>query len=197
MLPRDAYRKGDQLVEPVCGNAESGVNDYLANKPAIPAIERDVTRVATATSSGLVAVAAIGSLAKGRLTQTVATRLAARPAFGSAAKVATRMPARRAGAIVVLALAACAPGGPWALLCSIAAGATAWVTVDETMIVIDELRFRGEMREELLATLREQKAELAAEMKTAHALYVDAMAQTLANSVNGVFLPAREGRDPD
>ena len=136
----------------------------------------------------------IRSLAAGRLTQTVATRLAARPAFGSAAKVATRLPARRAGAIIVSALAACAPGGPWALLCSIAAGATAWVTVDETMIVIDELRFRDEMREELLAALREQKAELATEMKTAHAAYVDAMARELAVSVAGVFLPAREGR---
>lgn len=164
--------------------------------PAIPAIDRDVTRVATAASSGLVAGVAIRSLAKDRLTQTVATRLAARPAFGSAAKLATRMPARRAGAIVVSALAACAPGGPWALLCSIAAGAAAWVTVDETMIVIDELRFRGEMREELLATLREQKVELATEMKSAHAAYIDAMAQALAGSVDGVFLPAREGRDP-
>ena len=162
--------------------------------PAIPTIDRDVARVATAASSGLVAGIAVRSLASGRLTRTAAARLAARPAFGSAAKVAARMPARRAGALVVSALAACAPGGPWALLCSIAAGATAWVTVDETMIVIDELRFRGEMREELLATLREQKAELATEMKTAHAVYVDAMAQALAGSVDGVFLPAREGR---
>lgn len=31
-------------------------------------------------------------------------------------------------------------------------------------------------------------------MKTAHAVYVDAMAQALAGSVDGVFLPAREGR---
>jgi hypothetical protein len=169
--------------------------------PALPAIERDVTRVATAAAGGLVAGVAIRSLAAGRLTQTVAARLAARPAFGSAAKVAMRMPARRAGALVVAAagtgLAVCAPGGPWALLCSIAAGAAAWVAVDQAMIKIDELRFREQMREELLGALREQKEELATEMKKAHAAYVDAMAQGLAGSVDGVFLPAREGRSTE
>ena len=179
---------------------EAGLKPCWADSlrmPAIPAIERDVSRVAAAASSGLVAGIAIRSVAAGRLSQSVATRLAARPAFGSAAKVAMRVPAKRAGALVITAagagLAACAPGGPWALLCSIAAGAAAWVAVDETMIRIDELRFRAEMREDLLVSLREQKAELASEMKKAHAAYLDAMAQGLAGTVDGIFVPAREG----
>lgn len=168
--------------------------------PALPAIERDVTRAAAAASSGLVAGLAIRSLTAGRLAPAVAARLATRHAFGSAAKVAMRAPVRRAGALVIAAagtgLAACAPGGPWALLCSVAAGAAAWVAVDKTMIKIDELRFREQMREELLQALQEQKAELGAEMKLAHAAYVDAMAHALARAVDGVFLPMRDGRQP-
>lgn len=161
----------------------------------LPSVERDVMRAGAAGASGLVAGVATRSLIAGRLTGTVTARLAARPAFGSAAKVMMRMPAKRAGAIVVGAagLAACAPSGPLALLCAVAAGAAAWVIVDEAMIKIDERRFREEMREELMGALRDQKEELTGEMKRAHAAYGYAMAQAMTASVDGVFIPVREG----
>lgn len=167
-------------------------------RPAIPHIERDVLRASVAASGGIAAGVAMRAALAGRLSRAAATRLASASAFRGAAGVATKQPVRRAGALVIsaagTALGACAPGGPLAVFCSIAAGAAAWVTIDKVMIEIDELRFREQMREEILGALRAQKEELAAEMRAAHAAYLDALAQGLAGSVDAVFVPARDGR---
>ena len=68
-----------------------------------------------------------------------------------------------------------------------------WVTVDKAMVMIDELRFRDEMRAEILEGLREQKAELAQELRAAHGALIDAMATRVHASVDRVFIPARDG----
>ena len=90
-------------------------------------------------------------------------------------------------------VAACAPGGPLAFLCGLVTGAVTWLTVDKAMVLIDELRFRDEMRAEILETVREQKEELAREMRAAHGAAIDAVAQRLHVAVNSVFIPARDG----
>ena len=68
-----------------------------------------------------------------------------------------------------------------------------WVTVDKAMVVIDELRFRDEMRGEILEGLREQKEELARELRASHGALIDAMATQVRASVDRVFIPARDG----
>jgi hypothetical protein len=164
--------------------------------PAIPAIERDVRAATTSLASGL----AVGGLVAarvvaGRFSQTVLTRLASRRAYGSAATVAGRVAGKRAGSLLIAggtATAACAPGGPLALICGLVAGVVTWVTVDKAMVMIDELRFRDEMRAEIIEGLREQKAELAQELRAAHGALIDAMATRVHASVDRVFIPARD-----
>jgi hypothetical protein len=165
--------------------------------PAIPAIERDVRAATTSIASGL----AVGGLVAarvmaGRFSQSVLTRLASRRAYGSAASVAGRVVGKRAGSLLVAggtATAACAPGGPLAILCGLVAGVVTWVTVDKAMVMIDELRFRDEMRAEILEGLREQKEELARELRASHGALIDAMATQAHASVDRVFIPARDG----
>jgi hypothetical protein len=165
--------------------------------PAIPAIERDVRAATTSIASGL----AVGGLVAarvvaGRFSQTVLTRLASRRAYGSAASVAGRVVGKRAGSLLVAggtATAACAPGGPLAVLCGLVAGAVTWVTVDKALVMIDELRFRDEMRAEVLEGLREQKEELKRELRASHGALIDAMATQVHTSVDRVFIPARDG----
>jgi hypothetical protein len=165
--------------------------------PAIPAIERDVRAATTSIASGL----AVGGLVAarvvaGRFSQSVLTRLASRRAYGSAANVAGRVVGKRAGSVIVsggTATAACAPGGPLAVLCGLVAGVVTWVTVDKAMVMIDELRFRDEMRAEILEGLREQKEELARELRASHGALIDAMATQVNASVDRVFIPARDG----
>jgi len=81
-----------------------------------------------------------------------------------------------------------------ATLCALVAGGVTWITMDAALVKIEELRYREEMRAEILGALQAQKAEIAEEMRKAHAGYVDAMARNLAGSVDKVFVPARDGR---
>lgn len=165
--------------------------------PAIPAIERDVRAATTSIASGL----AVGGLVAarvvaGRFSQSVLTRLASRRAYGSAASIAGRVVGKRAGSLLVAggtATAACAPGGPLAILCGLVAGVVTWVTVDKALVVIDELRFRDEMRAEILEGLREQKEELKRELRASHGAIIEAMAAQVHASVDRVFIPARDG----
>lgn len=163
---------------------------------AIPDIERDVRRASTSLASGVAVGTATAAFLAGRLSRSAASRLAAKRAFPSAAGVATRYTGRRAGLALVVAgagTAACAPGGPLALLCGIVAGVVTWVAVDEAMIRIDELRFRDEMRREILEATQVQKEELARDLRVAHNTLVDSMAAQVHTSLDKVFIPARDG----
>lgn len=165
--------------------------------PKLPAIERDIVHVSASIASGMVVGALTARVAAGRLSTAAAARLASRRAYGSAAGVAGRVVGKRGGSLLASAgagAAACAPGGPLALLCGLVTGAITWITVDKAVVMIDELRFRDEMRAEILDAVREQKAELAREMRAAHGAGIDAVAQRLHLAVNGVFIPARDGR---
>ncbi|MDQ3027314.1 MAG: hypothetical protein M3R58_12525 [Pseudomonadota bacterium] len=165
--------------------------------PRLTAFEHDALRVSASIASGLAVGAATSRVAAGRLSNAAAARLASKRAYGSAAGVAGRFVNRRAGSLVISAgagVVACAPGGPLALLCGLVTGAVTWVSVDKALVMVDEFRFRKEMRAEILETVREQKAELAREMHAAHGAAIDAVAQRLHVAVNGVFIPARDAR---
>ena len=164
--------------------------------PAIPGIERDAHRAATALASGFGAGAAVGTLMAGRLSTAAAARLASQRAFPRAAVVASRYAGKRAGSFLVmmgLGATACAPGGPLALLCGLAAGAITWVAVDQTLIKVDEYRFRDEMRRELLDATQLQRAELARELLADHNKLVDSIAVQMHLSLDKAFVPARQG----
>ncbi len=164
--------------------------------PAIGGIERDALRATAAVTSGLAVGAATASVMAGRLSSFAAARLAAKRAVPSAAGVASRLAGRRAGSLLVAAgagAAACAPGGVLAPLCGIVAGVIAWVTVDQALIKIDELRYREEMRAEILDVVRAQKEELSREMRAVQSAAIDGMAAQVHSATNRVFVPARDG----
>jgi hypothetical protein len=169
--------------------------DEFLNLPDIPAMERDVRAASVAAVSGAVGSFA-SRVAAAKFGRALAARLVKKPAYRSAASIAARLVGKRGGAILVSSgtgAAVCAPGGPLALLCGLAAGAVTWVAVDKVQIEIDELRFRAEMRAEILESLRVQKAELAQEMLAAHEGAIDRMANQVRASLDRVFIPARDG----
>jgi len=122
--------------------------------------------------------------------------VAAKNSFKAAAALAGKVTAKKGGSILLSATAAtavCAPGGPLAVLCGIAAGAVTWLAIDKALVEIDESLFRDEMRAELLAALGEQRKALADALKAQHAASIDAAALGIQNRVEGLFVPARDG----
>jgi hypothetical protein len=60
------------------------------------------------------------------------------------------------------------------------------------LIRIDELRFRDEMRAELIESLQAQKIELAKDFRDRHEAALDQALVGLQQSVQRVFVPARD-----
>jgi uncharacterized membrane protein len=126
----------------------------------------------------------------------VAAKVVAKNSFKAAAAVAGKVTAKKGGAILLTAGAAaavCAPGGPLAVLCGIAAGAVTWLTVDKVMVEIDEALFRDEMRAELTAAIAEQRKVLGQTLKAQHAASIDATAVGIQARIDALFVPARDG----
>jgi hypothetical protein len=126
---------------------------------------------------------------------TVVTKLATKKSFQSAAALAAKAGAKKGGSSLASALGAtalCAPSGPWAVLCGIGAGAVTWLAVDKAMVEIDEVRFRDEMRADLMAALDEQRELLAAALRARQEASIDAGLAALAVRLGRRYVPARE-----
>jgi hypothetical protein len=141
------------------------------NLSALGNLDRDRLRASLAASGGVaVGVASVSLLAR-KTSSTVVGKVAGKKAFQFAASLSGKVAARRTGSILLSAAGAtaiCAPAGPLATLCGIGAGAVAWLAFDKALIKIDEIRFREEMRDGILASVREQKVELASALRPAH-----------------------------
>lgn len=162
---------------------------------AIAQTQRDVRAIGVSAAGSLAGVAATRVAAAG-LSRAVVARLAARPAYRGAGSVLVRLLGKRTGSLVVgggTGAAVCAPGGPLALLCSLAAGGAAWITVDKVQIEIHELRFREAMRNEILDALQLQQARMVDELLQRHGAMIDGTASQLQATVDRVFIPARDG----
>ena len=160
------------------------------------ALGRDLGRAGTAAAAG----ALTAKLVSKQVAGAVAAKLGAKQSFKTAVALAGKAAAKKGGASMASALGAtalCAPSGPWALLCGIGAGAAAWLAVDKAMIEIDEVRFREEMRADLLAVLAEQREALEVLLRTRQAASIDARLGALAERLGRRYVPAREsGRPP-
>lgn len=160
------------------------------NLVALGSIEHDARRASTAAFGG-VAIAA-GLLAR-RAATAATTKAASKPVFRGAASLAGRVVTKRPGPVLVAAAGGAAVCGPMAPLCALAAGAVTWITLDKAFIKIDELRFRDEMRAELLESLRTQKAEVASELRGLQEAAIDQAVSGVQQSVQRAFVPVREG----
>lgn len=163
---------------------------------ALGDLDHDRMRAAVAATGGAAAGAVTAKLLAEKAGAAVAAKVAAKNSFKAAAAVAGKVTAKKGGSILLTAGAAtavCAPGGPLAVLCGVAAGAVTWLTVDKVMVEIDEALFRDEMRAELLAALGEQRKVLAEALKVQHAAAIDATAVGIQARIDALFVPARDG----
>ena len=161
-------------------------------------LHRDAARAGTAigVGAGAAAGALTAKLLAKKTAAAVTTKLAAKKSFQTAAALAGKAAAKKGGSTLASALggaALCAPSGPWAVLCGIGAGAAAWFAVDKAMIEIDEVRFRAEMRADLLAAVGEQRALLASALKARQTAAIDARLAGLAQQLERRFVPLRDG----
>jgi len=159
-------------------------------------LHRDVARAGTAAGAGAAAGALTAKLLAKKTAAAVTAKLAAKKSFQAAAALAGKAAAKKGGSTLAAALggaALCAPSGPWAVLCGIGAGAAAWFAVDKAMIELDEVRFRAEMRADLLAAVGEQRALLASALKAQQTAAIDARLAGLAQQLERRFVPLRDG----
>ncbi len=162
------------------------------NLPALGGIERDALRASTAVAGGAGVAIAAGLLAR-RAATAATTKAASKPVFRGAASLAGRAVTKRAGTTLIAAAGGAAVCGPLAPLCALAAGAVTWITLDKAFIRIDELRFREEMRKELLESLHTQQADLARELRGLHEAAIDQAVAGVQQSVQRAFVPVRDG----
>lgn len=158
---------------------------------ALGDIERDAWRASSAAFGGAGVAIAAGLLARKAATAAT-TRAASQRVFKGAASLAGRAVTKRSGTTLLAAAGGAAVCGPLAPLCALAGGAVAWITFDQAFIRIDELRFRDEMRAELIESLQAQKVELTSQFRAQHEAALDQALVGLQQSVQRVFVPARD-----
>lgn len=162
------------------------------DRAAMKSVERDATRASAAAFAGAAVAVTAGVMAR-RAAAAATTRAASKRAFQGAASLGGRVVAKRAGSTLVAAAGGAAVCGPLAPLCALIAGGVTWITLDKAFIEIDELRFREEMKAEILESLRLQRSELAAELRVPHEAAIDQAVAGMQQSVRRAFVPAREG----
>lgn len=170
---------------------------YDSNISVLDSLERDRLRATIATSSGAAVVGAAGTkVLASKVSSATVAKLFGKKSVQLAAGLAGKVTAKKGGSILLSstgATLACAPGGPLALVCGVAAGVVTWFTVDKAAVEIDELRFREEMRNDILSTLAEEKKELASLLKAQNKVRLEIIASEIKKSTDAVFIPIRDG----
>lgn len=159
-------------------------------------LERDQVRAAAAAGGGAVIAVTSSKLLAKKAAAAVLGKVAAKKSFSTAAGLLGKASAKKGGSVLLSATGgamACAPGGPYAAVCGIIAGAVAWFTFDKVFIEIDEALFREEMRDDIIAVLNIKQAELATALKAQHATIIDAISLDLQRSADRLFIPSRDG----
>lgn len=149
---------------------------------------RDRQRAITALSAGgIVAVATTHRASR------LASALAPRMTSGS---IIRKLLGKRGGAAVGsggTAIALCAPGGPLAFACGAVVSGITWFAVDKAMIAYDETRYREQMKTEILDLLTDQKNDIKTKLKASHDVALTQMVNRVQQSIDRVFIPARDG----
>jgi hypothetical protein len=158
-------------------------------------LDRDVWRASAAGVTGAAAGVATLLVSK-KVVATVVAKVAAKKSVQAAAALAAKMAAKKGGSALVATLGAtavCAPVGPLAIVCGMAAGVGTWLAVDKVAIEIDEAVSREAMRAEILAVVAEEKASLTVALQQRHQSIIDGMAMQIQTTLDGIFIPARDG----
>ncbi len=120
-------------------------------------------------------------------------RLASRRAVAmSGQAIAARGAARgaaRAGAAAGGGAALCAPTGPGALACALAAGGATWLATDWALLRVDEMLNRDEFLEALQAGLDELRHEVEQELLAAYDELVEQRYGAMQQDIRRTFVP--------
>lgn len=158
----------------------------------MPTFRNDIIRSSVAVSGGVAAGTAT-------LAAATVAKIAAKKSVQAAATLAAKTAAKKGGSALIAATggaAVCAGsviGAPAAPVCGMVAALAAWIVIDKVAIEIDETITRDEMRADILAAIEEQKAALKEEYDTQLSAFADTVAANIQATVDGVFIPARDG----
>jgi hypothetical protein len=160
---------------------------------ALGSLDRDALRASVSAAGGATVGLVTARVLARRAAATAAAKASSKRVFQGAASLAGRAAVKRTGTTLIAAAGGAAVCGPFAPLCALAAGAITWITIDTASITIEEMRFREEMRAEILASVAEQKAAIAAALALQHHEEIDRTVAAIGTSMDRVFIPARDG----
>ena len=147
------------------------------------------------TTAGATTVIAAGLLSK-KIAAKVLGKVAAKKSFQLSATLLAKTAAKKggsAGAAALGATAVCAPSGPIAIACGLGAGVLTWLAADKAFIEIDEALSREEMRADILEALNAEKQALKEALNAQHQAWLLQMGSGLRTTVDGTFVPMRDG----
>jgi hypothetical protein len=138
--------------------------------------------VSAAAASGAAAGSVLWRAAGRRATAAGARAVAARGAGRGAA---------RAGTAAAGGAAVCAPGGPAAIGCALAAGAAAWLATDWTLLKIDEALHREALLDALESSLGELQEAMRHDILAAYDAMIAGHYDAVQDDIRNGFVPAR------
>jgi hypothetical protein len=165
----------------------------------LAALERDNLRASAAVTSGVGAGIVTSKLLAKKTAAVVIGKVAAKKSVQGGAALASKALAKKGASSALsagLGVTLCAPAGPMAILCGVTAGVVTWLSVDKTLIEIDEALHREEMRTAILEALAGQQVELGAQLKLKHRDRIDRLAAEVSAAVQKTFIPYRDGMGP-
>jgi len=163
---------------------------------ALVELDRDNLRASAAVTSGVGAGIVASKVLAKKTAAVVVGKVAAKKSFHTGAAVVSKTLAKKGASTALsagLGTTLCAPAGPAAILCGVAAGLATWLAVDKALIELDESLNREEMRADILEVLAEQQVLLNAQLKQEHYLRVDRFAARMNDTLQRTFIPYNDG----
>jgi len=202
---QNAVESSNQQLTELAGHLAVQIRDKAEANPcqintldlsALGNLNRDRFRAFVAAGGGVPAGIVTGKVLAKKAATGFASKLATTKGFKAVAGVAGKVLAKKGGSVALAAAGAtaiCSPGGPLAVVCGVVAGGLTWIGIDKAMIKIDEMRFREEMRAEILSDVHGYKNEIATALKFQQHAAIDQLIQHIHGSVGKTFLPIRDG----
>ena len=167
-----------------------------ADLTALVELDRDNLRASAAVTSGVGAGIVASKVLAKKTAAVVVGKVAAKKSFHTGAVVVSKTLAKKGASTALSAgvgVSLCAPAGPMAIVCGVAAGLATWLAVDKALIELDESLHREEMRADILEVLAEQQALLNTQLKQEHYLRVDQFAARMNDALQKTFIPYNDG----
>ena len=200
-LREDALKQIADVSQGVHDDLLARIRDHPCTQSAFDIahlghLEHDVWRAGMAGTTGVAVGVITAALISKKVVASVVAKVAAKKSVQAATAMLAKFAAKKGGGALAAAAggaAVCSPAGPVAVVCGVAAGVATWLAVDKAAIEIDEAVSRADMRTEILSVLAEEKAALQTQLIERHNALIAALTEDIQTTVDGVFIPARDG----